>query len=166
MKTNKKTYLSLENYNAVKKQYGYTEKQMRENNFAHQREADIQIEFLKVAKHKYPDLIFSAFKNESNTQRGFLYSKGIQDKEINFMQSKMNAKAKKMGVVKGMPDILVLGKDVIFFLEFKNAKGGVRAEQMETIDKIMSFGFDTFIVKTVDEALAMVDEMMQQDITF
>jgi hypothetical protein len=56
------------------------------------------------------------------------------------------------GFVKGLPDLLVLGKNgKHFFIELKVGKNTLSHEQSEIIQKLRIFGHEVFVVYSLDQ---------------
>lgn len=76
-------------------------------------------------------------------------------------------KNKRMGVNKGVPDMIIVGKGRVLFLELKKEKGGrVSVEQQEWVDSINYTswsGVAARIENGYDNAIAAIDEFFRID---
>lgn len=77
------------------------------------------------------------------------------------------AQEKRMGAVKGWPDIAIYGnaeeagelvRTVTYFLEVKAPKGRVADAQHEIHDRLQDLGFPVGVVRSVDDVRALVRE--------
>ena len=64
----------------------------------------------------------------------------------------------KSGLPKGTSDLLYVGNDIIAFMEVKTSKGKPRPEQLRFIEKIKSLGHKAGIVRSVEDALKLINE--------
>ena len=60
--------------------------------------------------------------------------------------------------VKGLSDLLFIGKGYVAFIEVKNATGRVSPEQQNFIKKMQSLGHKAGICRSVDDALKLIGE--------
>jgi len=60
--------------------------------------------------------------------------------------------------VKGLSDLLFIGKGYVAFIEVKNATGKVSPEQQSFIKKMQSLGHKAGICRSVDDALKLIGE--------
>lgn len=143
----RKIYLTKANYEAVKKQYSYTEKQMKEQGYCLEKEEHIQTAFVNYIRSKYGDKILI-----------FSIPNGTKSKYTNNLNS-------KIGMVKGMPDICILGKagkQLPLFLEFKrDNKHKATAKQLEVHQQLKTLGYSCFIVSDVNEVIKIVEEWLE-----
>lgn len=72
-------------------------------------------------------------------------------------------KNKAMGVRAGLPDLLVIVKDKLLFIEMKRIKGGVVSEeQKEWIDALnLTMGVSARICKGADEAINFINTFLK-----
>ena len=61
--------------------------------------------------------------------------------------------AKREGLAKGFPDLIALAPGKVAFIEMKSAKGRVRADQTEWIDRLKAMGFPAGIFRDADSAV-------------
>ena len=143
----KNVYLTKANYEAVKKQYSYTEKQMKEQGYCLEKEEHIQTAFVNYVRSKYGNKILV-----------FSIPNGTKSKYTNNLNS-------KLGMTKGMPDICILSdpiKYIPLFLEFKrDEKHKATAKQLEVHQQLKTLGYPCFIVSDVNEAIKIVEEWLK-----
>jgi len=60
------------------------------------------------------------------------------------------------GFVSGAPDLIVLKKGRVWFLEVKTKTGWVRPSQKLFAERLRQQGFDYFVVRNLDDALKAV----------
>lgn len=60
--------------------------------------------------------------------------------------------------VKGLSDLLFIGKNKVAFIEVKNATGRVSAEQANFIRKMQALGHKAGICRSVEDALKLIGE--------
>lgn len=68
------------------------------------------------------------------------------------------AKMKRLGVVAGWPDISIYGPPGCFFMEVKSAKGRLSNCQHRIIDQLKDMGRPVAVVRSIDDARALVRE--------
>ena len=143
----KKIYLAKVNYEAVKKQYSYTEKQMKEQGYCLEKEEHIQTAFVNYVRSKYGRKILV-----------FSIPNGTKSRYTNNLNS-------KLGMTKGMPDICILSdcrKSTPLFLEFKrDNKHKATEKQLEVHQQLKTLGYPCFIVSNVDEAVEIVERWLK-----
>jgi hypothetical protein len=62
------------------------------------------------------------------------------------------ARLKAMGMMKGAPDIMILGNEArVYFLEVKTPKGRASSEQRKVHDRLMDKGFPVAVVRSIDD---------------
>lgn len=62
-----------------------------------------------------------------------------------------------LGVVSGVPDIIILHKGKAYGLELKTSKGKVSPEQSEVMQRMLAAGADVAVAHGLDEALALLE---------
>ena len=74
------------------------------------------------------------------------------------------AKLKMTGLLPGVPDLVVMGKNKIHFIELKKGKGILLKEQKYFILKSSDFGFDVSVIygDTPHEVLPQVGKIMHE----
>ena len=103
------------------------------------------IEYLEFLKSCGKVVIFTALPNNTYTTSW-----------------SQKAKLVKEGVRKGYPDICVVLKDIVFFMEMKRIKGGtVSAAQKEWIKALESANVPVRVCKGFDEAKEWIDLMIR-----
>lgn len=60
--------------------------------------------------------------------------------------------------VKGLSDLLFIGKNYVAFIEVKNATGKATDEQVNFIKKMQSLGHKAGICRSVEDALKLIGE--------
>jgi hypothetical protein len=70
-------------------------------------------------------------------------------------------KNKAMGVRKGAPDLMIVAKNTLLFIELKRLKGGVvRKEQKRFITHLNTTGAVAVVCKGYEEAKTVIDEVV------
>jgi len=70
-------------------------------------------------------------------------------------------KNKAMGVRKGVPDLMIVAKNTLLFIELKRLKGGVTSkEQKRFITHLNSTGAVAVVCKAAEEAKTVIDEVV------
>lgn len=109
----------------------------------HEQEAVVEYLDLLVSSGKV--VIFSAVPNNTFTKSW-----------------KQKAKMKREGVRRGVPDILVVLKDKIIFVEMKRVSGGViSSHQKEWIEAISKAGGHAKVCRGFNEAKKYIDSMVK-----
>ncbi len=70
------------------------------------------------------------------------------------------ARLKKEGVLAGIPDLVVIGKNKLFFIEMKNESGRLSATQKTIHEKINRLGFAVHTCYGYKEAQEKIEEEM------
>lgn len=83
-----------------------------------------------------------------------LESHAIQNK----MSFQLLSQLKKMGLTPGMPDLCIIKKGKVFFLEVKNEKGRLNNIQKIIIDKLSFCGAKTFVVRSIRDTINKLNE--------
>lgn len=65
---------------------------------------------------------------------------------------------KAMGVIAGIPDILIIHEGHAFFLEFKAEEGRLSDAQIETTDLLLAAGAPVGVARNFEEVIALLDE--------
>lgn len=60
--------------------------------------------------------------------------------------------------VKGLTDLLFIGKGYVAFIEVKSAKGKVTSEQFNFIKKMQALGHKAGVCRSVEDALSLIGE--------
>lgn len=77
-------------------------------------------------------------------------------------------KLKLMGLLAGVPDLCVLGKDLLLFIELKKNNGKLSPEQKSFIDKAVKLGFrtETIYADNVEDGLYQLCQMLHENFGF
>lgn len=70
------------------------------------------------------------------------------------------ARLKKEGVLAGIPDLVVISKNKVFFIEMKNEAGRLSATQKTIHEKINRLGFAVYTCYGYKEAQKKIEEEM------
>lgn len=73
---------------------------------------------------------------------------------------KFNNSMKKLGRVKGFPDLLLLSRNGVAFIELKSTTGRLSDEQKDTLNRIESIGYKTAVIRSFDEAVVFISSFM------
>lgn len=103
------------------------------------------VEYLELLKSQGKVVLFSAVPNNTWTKS---WSQKL--------------KAKKEGVRPGVPDMIVVTKNRLFFIEMKRVSGGVVSkDQKEWIEAINRVGIEARVCRGFEEAKKFVDEQLK-----
>ncbi|MBK68001.1 MAG: hypothetical protein CMP22_07730 [Rickettsiales bacterium] len=103
---------------------------------------------------------------ENDIQKAVAYQMDIWERAANsflwwhtpngeLRHPKVGAELKKMGTKSGIPDIIVLHKGGIIFIELKTSTGRMEPSQEEFKDDVEAMGHTYYLVKTSDPNLAV-----------
>jgi hypothetical protein len=100
-----------------------------------------QIKFVQYVRTFFPDVILASIPNGAGAS------------------ASNRLKLVHEGLLPGMPDILLLKKNDILFMEFKrpDGKGIVSAEQHRVHARLRELGFEVRVVASFDEAIKILD---------
>jgi hypothetical protein len=80
----------------------------------------------------------------------------IIDKKVMFQQNKFTLMGRKLG----FPDLMILCKGKILFIEFKSLSGKLSENQKEVINSLEKQGFKTYIIRTFEEFKQILDKFL------
>lgn len=103
------------------------------------QEAQIQKEFVNWFKKSYPNSVIFHVPNGLNCKNGV-------DRYVR----------KCLGVEAGVPDIQIIHKNKIFFIEFKAPNGVLAPAQEQMITKIQTAGVPVFVCYSYAEAIDVI----------
>lgn len=110
-----------------------------------EQEQTAVVEYLEMLKKQGKVLLFSAVPNNTYTRSW-----------------NQRRKAKAEGVRKGVPDLIIVTKDKVLFLEMKRAKGTYpRPEQKEWLKVLDGKEVVSDWAKGFDEAKEKIDEVLK-----
>jgi len=115
-------------------------------------EDNLQIAAMRYIRLQYSDAISFHVRNE-----------GIRGSRA--QQMAYGSKSKKMGVLSGVSDIIILEPKGIYhglLIELKSKKGRIQPSQTLFLDRAKAKNYMTAICRTFDEVQECVDEYMYQ----
>lgn len=108
-----------------------------------QKEADLQTQCVNFFKQKYPKYIIhhSANGGKRNVREA--------------------VKFKKMGLLAGFPDIIIIIPDCIFFVELKaDSKCKATTNQIEVMQKITHLGFRCYLISSLESFKLLIEKYL------
>jgi len=110
-----------------------------------EEETRIQTAFVKHVRLRYPTMLMTT------SPAGMIMSIG------------MAMKMKRMGYMKGTPDVMIFHPTEIYhglFLEFKRPGGTTSVEQKAFLGALKQLGYKTKVVYAVDEAINTLEDYL------
>ena len=81
---------------------------------------------------------------------------GIVDKKVMFQQNKFQQMGRKLG----FPDLMILCKSNVIFIEFKSKIGKLSINQIDCIEKIHKQNYKVYVVKSFEEFKLIIDNFI------
>lgn len=88
--------------------------------------------------YKLSDIVLASFPNEGKRDFG------------------QGDKLKKLGLLPGMPDLILIANNKVRFIELKYEDGKISNEQKEVHEKLKSNGFEVSVIRSFDEFTELV----------
>lgn len=67
---------------------------------------------------------------------------------------------KAEGVLAGVPDLTIIAKGHVFFVEMKTAKGTISDAQIAFMEKAMNLGVFCLVARSIDQFISVVKAML------
>jgi len=101
------------------------------------QEADLQASIVNYVRTNYPQVLLFSIPNEATYRRRGYF--------------------KKLGMLSGVSDLILVFLNGILFIECKAPKGRQSTEQINFQKRVEALGFKYFIVKDLDESKNIIN---------